>query len=183
MHTWVRAVSCLAKQGGVAMRNQRTFGAGLLSAGLVLFCSTASAQPGVAGSPPIPAQAEAPQDALGRSTPRGTVLGFLRAARNGDNEAAAQYLNTHLSGQAAATLARQLVVVLDRRLPAGLLLAKLSDRPEGSAASLIKPDQSLIGTISSAGGDVDVIVERVDLGRGGLLWLVSCEPVGAVARL
>jgi MscS family membrane protein len=151
--------------------------------GIVLICSFAGAQSGVPGLPPAPTQAEAPEDALGRSTPRGTVLGFLRAARDGDNEAAVQFLNTRLRGQAAAGLAHQLLVVLDRRLPAGLLLAKLSNRPDGSSPSLIAPDQLLIGTISSQGGNVDILVERVDRGRSGLLWLFSSNTLNAVPRL
>src|SRR4051812_44871281 len=61
---------------------------------------------------------EAPKDTLGRNTPKGTVLGFLSAARKGNAEIAALYLNTPLRGGDAAALARQLGVVLDRRLPA-----------------------------------------------------------------
>ena len=175
--------SRLAKQGGVAMRNQRAFGVGLLFAGLTLFCYTASAQPGAPGSPPVPAQPEAPPDALGRTTPRGTALGFLLAAHKGDDEAAAQYLNTRLRGNAAADLAHQLSLVLDRRLPAGLGHAQLSDRPEGSSPYLNRPDQNLIGTISSDGGDVDIVVERVDRGKGGMLWLFSSKTLSAVPRL
>src|SRR5258708_1592770 len=59
-------------------------------------------------------QPEAPKDSLGRSTPKGAVLRFLSAARNGEDELAAQYLNTRLRGKAAAVLAHQLFVVLDR---------------------------------------------------------------------
>ncbi len=173
----------LAKQGGVAMRNQRAFGAGLLFACLVLFCSTASAQPGVPDSSLIPAKPEAPQDVLGRTTPRGTVLGFLLAAREGDYEVAAQYLNTRLRGKAAADLAHQLSTVLDSRLPAGLGRAQLSDRPEGGSPYLTKPGQNLIGTINSDDGNVDVTVERVDRGRDGVLWLFSRDTLSAVPRL
>ena len=35
-----------------------------------------------------PAQAQTPADALGRDTPRGTVMGFLAAGREGDLELA-----------------------------------------------------------------------------------------------
>ena len=165
----------------MAPRNQRAAGVGLLSASLLLFCSTASAQPGVPGSSPISAQPEAPHDVLGRNTPRGTVLGFLIAAREGHNESAAQYLNTHQRGKAAALLAHQLFIVLNRRLPAGL--AELSDRPEGSSTFQTQPDRNVIGTISSDGGNVDIIVERVSRGKDGLLWLFSGDTLSAVPRL
>src|SRR3954468_19554877 len=51
---------------------------------------------------PAPSQAapaETVQDPLGRSTPRGTVLGFLTAAYAHKYETAAQYLNTRVQGQ------------------------------------------------------------------------------------
>jgi len=164
------------------MRKHRVFGVGLLCTGLLLFCSTAGAQPGVPGSPP-PVQPEAPQDPLGRSTPRGTVLGFLLAAREEHNETAAQYLNTRLRGQDAMDLAHQLYSVMDRRLPAGLRIMQLSDRPEGQSQFLTKQDQNLIGTISSEGGDVDIVVERVDRGKDGRIWLFSRNTLSAVPRL
>jgi MscS family membrane protein len=43
-----------------------------------------------------PVQDAPAKDALGRDTPRGTVLGFMNAARDGRNDVAAQYLNTRL---------------------------------------------------------------------------------------
>jgi hypothetical protein len=46
-------------------------------------------------------QPEVPQDPLGRTTPRGTVFGFLSAARQGEDQRAAQYLNTKARGDAA----------------------------------------------------------------------------------
>ncbi len=120
-------------------------------------------------------------DALGRTTPRGTVLNFLVAGRKGDNEAAGQYLNTRLRGQAAATLAHQLYVVLDRRLPP--LLNQLSDRPEGSLSNPLKPNEDFVGTISSTNGNVDIILERVDRGKAGLLWLFSARTLQLIPDL
>ena len=54
------------------------------------------------------------RDRIGRSTPRGTVFGFLSAAHQGDFAVAAQYLDTPLKGTAANELASEFVVVLDR---------------------------------------------------------------------
>jgi MscS family membrane protein len=116
------------------------------------------------------AQPEAPKDALGRTSPRGTVLGFLVAGRDGNLAAASQYLDTPLKGAAAEELAQQLFTVLDRRLPTRLL--ELSDSPEGSLSTL-KPGQDLIGTISSAQGNVDILVQRLAYSKAGALWLFS----------
>src|SRR5580704_18894430 len=79
---------------------------------------------------PTTVPSEVPTDSLGRSTPRGTVLGFLGAAHRGEYSAAARYLNTPLEGSAADGLASQLITILDRRLPARL--DQLSSQPDGS---------------------------------------------------
>lgn len=154
----------------------------LLSSGLLLLCGHARAQrltlPGVTGNP---AKAETPKDPLGRSTPRGTVLGFLRAEHKGDHDSAVRYLNTHLRGEAAAVLAHQLSVVLDRGLYARL--NQLSDRAEGSLAFPAAPDEDLVGTINSDQGDVDIVVERVDRKETGRIWLFSGKTLDAVPRL
>ena len=83
----------------------------------LLLCLAAWPQFAAAAPTPSTAQPEVPQDSLGRTTPKGTVSGFLIAARAGQDEIAVQYLNTRLRGKAAAARARQLFTVLDRRLP------------------------------------------------------------------
>jgi MscS family membrane protein len=130
---------------------------------------------------PAPVQPEVAKDSLGRTTPRGTVLGFLSAGREGKDELAAQYLNTRLRGNAAAVLAHQFFTVLDRRLPARL--NELSDKPEGSLSNPLKPDQELVGTISSNSGNVDIFVERVDRGKSGSLWLFSSKTLDSIPDL
>jgi len=145
------------------------------------ICVTALAQPGAPKSSPVLIQPEAPQDVLGRTTPRSTLLGFLRAPGKGDDETAVHYLNTRLRGKAAATLANQLLVVLNRRLPARL--NELSDRPEGSLVYPAKPNRDLIGTINSAKGDVDIVVERVECGKDGPLGLFSSKTLGSIPEL
>jgi MscS family membrane protein len=75
-------------------------------------------------------------------------------------------------------LARQLAVVLDRGLPARL--NQLSDKPEGSLPDQLSPDEDLVGTISTANGDVDILVERVDRGKAGRVWLFSQKTLNAI---
>jgi len=155
-------------------------GACLLSLSFLL-CFPAWAQFHKPAAVPAPAQPEFPKDSLGRTTPRGAVLGFLIAARKGDDELAAQYLNTPLSGNSAAALAHQLFTVLDLRLPPRL--NELSDKPEGSLANPLLPGQELVGTISSDNGNVDISVERVDRGSSGSLWLFSSNTLDSIPDL
>jgi MscS family membrane protein len=144
---------------------------------LLLHCLAASAQTAAPPAAPAPAAA----DALGRTTPRGTVLGFLKAMRLGDNEAAVRYLNTKLRGQAAIDLAKQLFVVLDTRLPARL--HELSALPEGSIPFPAQPDKDLVGTIASAGGNIDILLERVKPRNADPIWLFSGKTLDAIPEL
>jgi MscS family membrane protein len=145
---------------------------------LLLLSPRAWPQLTVPASAPAEVRPDTPADTLGRSTPRGTVLGFLAAARKGNSEIAALYLNTPLRGEPAARLAHQLAVVLDRHLPARL--NQLSDKPEGSVPDPLKPDQDLIGTITTSRGDLDIVVERVDRGKAGKVWLFSRKTLESI---
>jgi MscS family membrane protein len=124
------------------------------------------------------ATSDSPKDTLGRYTPRAAVLGFLTAARKGNDAIAALYLNTPLRGTDAELLAHQLAVVLDRRLPARL--NQISDEPEGSVPDPLRPDEDIIGTVSTANGDLDILVERVDRGKGGKVWLFSRKTLDSI---
>ncbi len=147
---------------------------------LVLLCCPVVWAQVAAPKPAVPeTQAEPPKDTLGRTTPRGAVLGFLSAARKDNAQVAALYLNTPLRGAAAEDLARQLAVVLDRRLPARL--NQLSDKPEGSLPDPLRPDEDIIGTIATGEGNLDILIERVDRGKSvGKVWLFSRKTLGSI---
>jgi len=142
----------------------------------VIAIDAGQAPPASAPNAPNAAAAQpAPlTDALGRSTPRGTVRGFLDAARGGDNARAAQYLDTRRSD--AAELAHKLFVVLDARLPARLL--RISDEPEGSDP--VAPNREIVGTIEGGSGSADVVLERVQRpGEATPIWLISTPTIAA----
>ena len=135
----------------------------------------------LAGRTPQPAAAtpEQPKDPLGRETPRGTVLGFLGAGQRGEDQLAREYLDTRLSGESAETLARQLFVVLNTRLPARL--AQLSDIPEGSGANPLRPDQEVVGTVSSTTqGNIEIVLARVKRGQAPPVWLFSSATLDSI---
>ena len=155
----------------------RSIGASLVA--LVLVCSDAGAQSKAAPASAAAAQPEIEKDALGRSTPRGTVLGFLTAARRGDDAQARTYLNTTSQNSATAEdLAHELYVVLDARLPARL--ADISDEPEGSRANLLAPNEERIGTIDGPSGPFDVVIERVTRPKSDPIWLFSKDTLRAI---
>ena len=150
--------------------------------GLSVSAARTQAQPTAAPpASPQPAAQPAPADPLGRSTPRQTVLGFLNAARKGETALARQYLDTRLGESAAETLAQQLFVVLDAKLPARLTL--ISDEPGGARTNPLTPDRELIGRIEGDGGSVDVFVDRVEHAKTGPIWLFSRTTLESIPAL
>ena len=140
---------------------------------LALVAPAMAAQPQKTGDA-AQAQAprvETPEDPLGRDTPRGTVLAFLTAARKGQNQLAREYLDTRLTGVPAEALAHQLFVVLDARLPARL--SQLNDDAQGSRANPLTPDRELVGTIATTQGNIDIVLDRIQRGKGSPVWLFS----------
>jgi MscS family membrane protein len=119
-----------------------------------------------------------PDDALGRRTPRGTVFGFLKASSQNQMDIAVLYLDTPERDTDASALARQLAAVLNRYLPARL--NQISDKPEGSIQDPRRPDEELIGTVTASNGDLDIVVERVNGGKAGQIWLFSKRTLAAL---
>ena len=148
---------------------------------ILLSCFPAWPQVALPGTNPPASQPEVPKDSLGRTTPRGTVLGFLTEARKGEYQVAAEYLNTRLRGKPAAVLAYKLSIVLDRRLPARL--NQLSDKPEGSLSDSLSPDNDLVGVVPTDEGSLPILVERIDKGKSGLVWLFSAKTLESIPEV
>jgi MscS family membrane protein len=138
---------------------------------------TPAAAPAPSVAPPAPSK----PDPLGRDTPRSTLVGFLNAARKGETELAAQYLSTRVKGEAAATLADQLYVVLDARLPPRLTL--VSNEPEGSRANPLRPDEEIVGTVADATSAIDIVVVRTGGPDATQIWLFSPKTLDAVPAI
>ena len=118
---------------------------------------------------------EAWTDPLGRSTPRGTVTGFIDAAREGDDTRAVQYLHTR--ERRAQTLAQQLFAVLDARMPARL--TRISDAPEGTNPAA--PNLEVAGIIDTSNGKLEITLERVKrVGEPAPIWLFSQKTLAAI---
>jgi MscS family membrane protein len=146
---------------------------------LVLAPAALAQAPG-APKPKPPAEAPpASQDALGRDTPRGAVLGFIRAANADNLKRAAQYLDTQRPPKQAEELARELKVVLDRRhSPADL--DQLSDQPGGNPEDDLPPNLDRVGAVESSAGTLDIQLERVQRGGKPSIWLFSAATLKGV---
>ena len=120
-----------------------------------------------------PAQDQGSDDPLGRGTPHGTVLGFVKAAGSGDYDAAAQYLDTKQRGDLARKLAEQLSEILNR--DTAIDLTKITRKPEGSQANPQQPNREQIGVTSSKTGTVSIFLDRVKRGDDPPIWLFSAQ--------
>lgn len=150
---------------------------------LVLGCALAAS---TAAQPPSPVEAiEKRPEALDRTTPRGAVHGYLVAARAGDYEKAASYLNLSpvprsQRAEEGPQLARNLKLVLDRVL--WIDLEALSDEPLGDRDDGLPARRERVGVIETAAGPVDVLLNRVT--RDGVAtWEFSSSTVSRVPEL
>ena len=117
-------------------------------------------------------------DPLGRSTPQGTVLGFIRAASKENYDLALQYLDTRTKGTAAEKLISGLQAILDYGFAGHL--GVLSNKPEGNLGDDLPPSKERVGTVKTPSGNLDVFLERVERGNDPPIWLFSKETLKEV---
>src|SRR3954454_18870493 len=136
-----------------------------------------------------PTQKDAPVaavDPLGRSTPRGTVFNFLRAAQEGNFGTAAQYLKIgngpgSPQSDAARGLAAQLKAVLDRKLQ--IVPGAISDSPEATRADGFPAEREQVGSLSTGSSPVPIVLQRIQNADGSHLWLFASETLERIPRV
>jgi MscS family membrane protein len=136
-------------------------------------------QPTAAATP----SSNTPTDALGRSTPYGTVFGFLQAAQSGDYSIAAQYLQMSAARRQSEgeELAAKLKVVMDRSYAGSL--KNVSTQPEGMPQEGVPPNRQKLGTMSSGDVEADLELVRVADPSVGKVWLISAGTLEKVPEL
>ena len=125
-----------------------------------------------------------PADPLGRSTPHGTLLGFLHAAQTDNYEAAAQYLQLSKAERAdrGEALARELHELMDQVFVGRI--GAVSDDPEGSFQAGVPRDRERIGVFRINRQETNVdLVHIPDPKAGDNVWLFSSETLAMVPEL
>ncbi|HXX35184.1 MAG TPA: mechanosensitive ion channel family protein [Thermodesulfobacteriota bacterium] len=131
---------------------------------------------------PRPAEPEvAYADPLGRSTPQGTVLGFMKSAAQGNYDQAVQYLDTKMVGIRAQKLVDALRAILERGFSGKL--TTLSNKPEGNLDDNLPPSKDRVGTVDTSSGSLDILLERVERGNNPPIWLFSAETLKSVPEI
>ena len=128
------------------------------------------------------ASEKVPEDPLGRSTPHGTLEGFLKAADHDDYEGAAQYLDSKLRPQQKQELARQLKLVMDRGLSVNL--DTLSRDTEGNTQEGKLPiTRELVGVAKVGSKSLDILLDHIQRGKNPPIWLFSAETLVGVPEM
>ena len=163
----------------------------LLTALLLLpACAASLAQlPGITSPAPTPApNAQAtPTDPLGRETPRGTAMGFLRAAQDENYALAVQYFQP-LPGRRRATadqeqdLAAQLLTVINQKVLVSSL-DSLSRDPQGRLDDDLPPNQELLTGVHEGPGSFSIQLIRTDDDHGGKIWLISRKTLETIPEI
>ncbi|HKF26188.1 MAG TPA: mechanosensitive ion channel domain-containing protein [Candidatus Acidoferrum sp.] len=154
-----------------------------------LLAAAALAQiPGI--TPAAPASGVAPQsaaDPLGRETPRGTVMGFLRAAQDENYPVAVQYFQPasarrRIRADEEQDLAAQLLTVINQKILASSL-DSLSRDAQGRLDDGLPPNQELLTGVREGSGSFSIQLIRVDDDRGGKIWLIARKSLDTIPEV
>ncbi len=121
-------------------------------------------------------------DPLGRSTPSGTLYGFLQAAQAGNYSIAAQYLQMsparrQTQGEDVAT---KLKVVIDRSFSGDL--RRISNQPDGTPQEGVPLDKQRVGSLTAGDVEADLTLVRVVEGNSRV-WLISADTLARLSEL
>jgi len=157
----------------------------LLSSPLVFAAASLAQIPGVTPSTPATQNtAQSATDPLGRETPRGTVMGFLRAVQDENYALAVQYFQPasgrrRVSPDDEQDLAVQLLAVINQKILASSL-DSLSSDPQGRLDDGLPPNQELLAGVREGSGFFSVQLIRTDDDHGGKIWLISRKTLATI---
>lgn len=128
------------------------------------------------------ASATSSSDPLGRTTPSGTVLGFLQVTQDGNEKLAADYLQMSSARRLSQgpDMAGKLKVLMDRTFVGSI--RRISTRPDGDP-EFGTADQQTVGVFSTRDADVPVVLVRVTDPSAGKIWLFSADTLSKVPEL
>lgn len=134
-------------------------------------------------TPPQPAT---PADPLGREAPRGTLLGFIRAAQN-ESERAIEYFQPSPKGHRVTPaeeqeLATQLFIVMNATFPASAL-GSISNDPDARGDDLLPRDEIRIGGTRGLSESFPITLVRLPDAHGTKLWLISRQTLEQVPEV
>jgi MscS family membrane protein len=127
-------------------------------------------------------EASTPPDPLNRETPRGCILGFIRAAGEDSFKIAAQYFQPaqtrHRVAEDDEELAEQLFGILSLKFNGPL--DTISNDPNGRTDDGLPSEQEKIGGSKGFGEDFAIYLVRIEDEQGRKLWYISRKTLDQV---
>jgi MscS family membrane protein len=142
--------------------------------------------PAPAPKPAEASQSATPPDALGRETPRGTLIGFIRAAQ-GESERAVEYFQGAPKGhretlEEEQELATQLYSVLNATFPVSAL-GSINNDANGRGDDQQPHDQIVIGGTRGLSESFPITLVRLQDAHNEKLWFISRQTLGRVPEV
>lgn len=127
-----------------------------------------------------------PADPLGRETPHGAVMGFLRAAQEENWLLAAEYfqpapMRRHGPTEQRQELAQELNAILNQKF--GPFLDSLSRDSQGRLDDGLPANQEKVGNFRGENADFQLLLVRQPDDRGSQLWYISRPTLEDVPRI
>jgi len=156
---------------------------------VVVFCLglarplTAQVPSILSPTPTPPSQPAVQPDPLKRETPKGCLLGFIKAAGEERYNLAIQYFQPSTARHRPSIedeeeLASQLFTILSVKFSGPLDM--VSNDPLGHLDDRLPPDQEQIGGVRGLSEDFPILLVRADDEQGRKLWYISRKTLGQV---
>lgn len=126
-----------------------------------------------------------PQDSLGRTTPRGTVSGFLKAVSEQNYIRASQYLYLKRSFRKPAERERIVKTMQNLLDQSGNIVptSLINNKETGLIDDELEPELELVGTVKINGLDTNLYLENNEKAGSTPIWVFSAETVDAIAAV
>jgi MscS family membrane protein len=137
--------------------------------------------PAAAPTPPVGTPSD-PLD-LGRETPRGTVIGFIRAAQSEHYDIAVQYFEPRrrTGGEPDREVAQQLLAILNARFAGSL--DSITNDPTGRQNGGPPSEQVVVVGTRGLSESFPLILVHQDVAHGAKVWLISRQTLDLVPEV
>jgi MscS family membrane protein len=154
----------------------------LATTGAIRSSAQETSRPTTQAAPTSPAPFTDPSS-LGRETPRGTVIGFVRAAQAENYDNAVQYfdIRRRSSPVPEQELAAQLLAILNARFAGSL--DSITNDPTGRQDGGPPREQVVVGGTRGLSESFPLYLVHVDVARGTKVWLISRQTLDQVPEV
>ena len=120
---------------------------------------------------------------LGRETPRGTVIAFIRAAQSEKYDIAVQYFEPRrrANGESERELAQQLLAILNARFEGSL--DSITNDPTGRQPGGPPREQVVVGGLRGLSESFPLYLVHEEVAHGEKVWLISRQTLDEVPEV